>query len=263
MRLMGVDVGFSSTRASTGIACLDEERLHTSRVGTPWASRKIGVPVGFQPSLIAFDGPLLPASANSRIRRQCEFVFIRAPFHKRCKPGLSHSGSGLDLRRATAEACGQFGQILSNSPFAQNICVSRNGPVVEAFPNAFLGVLTSEEVMMSAPKLKRGRRFDWLYEQIVVTGKLESLLSQVVELPTIVWRKLKAENDHELRAALVCLLTAALADQNMAAIVGEETGGWFWLPPLSLWERWAARGLENIIRTMETKGICVAMPNLG
>jgi hypothetical protein len=37
----------------------------------------------------------------------------------------------------------------------------------EAFPNAFLRVFTPEAEMLSAPKLKRGRRFDCPYERIV------------------------------------------------------------------------------------------------
>jgi hypothetical protein len=36
----------------------------------------------------------------------------------------------------------------------------RGGSIVEAFPNAFLGVLIPEIDLLSAPKLKRGRRFD-------------------------------------------------------------------------------------------------------
>jgi hypothetical protein len=33
---------------------------------------------------------------------------------------------------------------------------------VEAFPNAFLGVLMPEVELLGAPKFQRGRRFDWL-----------------------------------------------------------------------------------------------------
>jgi hypothetical protein len=40
--------------------------------------------------------------------------------------------------------------------------VSLSDSIVEAFPNAFLGVLMPEEELLSAPGLKRGRRFDWL-----------------------------------------------------------------------------------------------------
>ena len=62
---------------------------------------------------------------------------------------------------------------------------------MEAFPNAFLGVLTSEVELLSAPKLKRGRRFDWLYEQITTTGRLE--------MPDELWLRLRTEKDHDLR----------------------------------------------------------------
>ena len=77
--------------------------------------------------------------------------------------------------------------------------------------NAFLGVLMPEVELLAAPSLKRGRRFDWLYEQLVTTGRLKSVLSESLGLPNVVWHRLRSETDHELRAALICLLTAALA----------------------------------------------------
>jgi hypothetical protein len=61
---------------------------------------------------------------------------------------------------------------------------------VEAFPNAFLGVLMPEEELELAPKFNRGRRLDWLYEQVVTTGRLESLLSKGLDLPAMVWQRL-------------------------------------------------------------------------
>jgi hypothetical protein len=42
--------------------------------------------------------------------------------------------------------------------------VCREGPILEAFPNAFLGGLMPEVELLAASKLKRGRRFDWLYK---------------------------------------------------------------------------------------------------
>jgi hypothetical protein len=50
--------------------------------------------------------------------------------------------------------------------------------IVEAFPNAFLGVLTPEVELLATPKFKHGRRFDWLCDQMVTTGRSESLLSR-------------------------------------------------------------------------------------
>jgi hypothetical protein len=71
--LMGIDVGFSKTRPTTGIACLNGEQLRLERAGTGWKSREAKIAKGFQPSVIAIDGPLLPAG-------HVESVFIRAPF---------------------------------------------------------------------------------------------------------------------------------------------------------------------------------------
>src|SRR5262245_43802601 len=68
--------------------------------------------------------------------------------------------------------------------------------------NAFLAVLISEVELLSAPRLKRGRRFDWLYERIATTGRLELILSKELDMPDELWLRLRAEKDHELRAAL-------------------------------------------------------------
>jgi len=247
MKLMGVDVGFSQKREATGIACLDGHKLHLSKAGTAWECRRGRIPAGFRPSVIALDGPLLPQGVNELVRRRCEFLFTHAPFSKRCKPGLGHWGMGLELRRAAAEACAQFVQLLDDpTPSPREVSVSCDGPIVEAFPNAFLAVLMPEEEFRSSPKLKRGKRFDWLYNRAVVNNEyVKSSLSTAIGLPVEVWCQLSAETDHDRRAALVCLLTAALAAQGTASTVGDAEGGWFWLPPFSLWQDWAREGLSR------------------
>jgi hypothetical protein len=81
--------------------------------------------------------------------------------------------------------------VSSQLPRRRNIgTVCRKGPVVEAFPNAFLGVLMPEVELLAAPKFKRGRHFDWLYDQMFTTGRLESLLSRRLDLPGVVCRSL-------------------------------------------------------------------------
>jgi len=60
-----------------------------------------------------------------------------------------------------------------------------------------------------------------------------------------VWDKVTVENDHERRAALVCLLTAAFVAQGTAKKVGEAEGGWFWLTPMDLWQECAKEGLSR------------------
>lgn len=249
-KLMGVDVGFSKMRDTTGIACLDGDKLYLSRAGTSWESRKARIPEDFEPDVIAVDGPLLPQGVDELVRRRCELTFIRDPFRNRCKPGLSDFGYGLKLRRATAETFAQFRQILADSTpstrSARAPFVSCGGQIVEAFPNAFLAVLLPDEEFLSSPKLIRGQRFDWLYERVVGSERVKSTLSQAMHLPDEVWNQLSGQTDHELRAALVCLLTAAFAAQGSAERVGDGEGGWFWLPPLCLWQDWARDGLLKV-----------------
>ena len=56
-----------------------------------------------------------------------------------------------------------------------------------------------------------------------------------------------AERDHDIRAAYVCLLTAAVAHAGSATVVGDYLGGWFWLPPLHLWADWATAGVASTV----------------
>ena len=247
MKLMGVDIGFSKTARSTGIACLDADKLTLARAGSSWESRKAAIPAHFQPTVIALDGPLIPQGAEDVVRRSCEFRFIRTPFHNRCKPGLSHWGMGLQLRRATTDASAQFTQLLTDLTAAPHEAYAGYAsPVIEAFPNAFLAVLLPQEDFLSAPKLRRGQRFDWLYDRVARNPGVRSALSKSLDLPNDVWRNLDTQYDHELRAAVICLLTAAFAAEGKAHRVGDDQGGWFWLPPQALWQTWAREGLGKL-----------------
>ncbi len=240
MKLIGVDIGFSKNRKTTGIACLDDKNLCLRKARTDREDRKSKIPNGFHPSFAAFDGPILSRDTEPPARRSCEFLFIHAPFPGRCKPGLSHFGTGLELRNATRNAC---------KDFSESVVL---GPIVEAFPNAFLAVLLPESSFPS-PRLERGKRFDWLYNQALEAKRLEKMFLKL-DLPDEVWQRVRSEKDHELRAALVCLLTAAFVSDGRVTRVGESTGGWFCLPPLSLWEPWAKRGLKTAGETIIKKG---------
>lgn len=253
MNLLGVDVGFSAKRKTTGIAILRGDQLATSRTTRDSTERLAALPPGFRASVIALDGPLLPNATELRHLRLCETVFARSPFHKRCKPGFSHFGCGLELRKATQEAYTEFARtLLPMNTETDSTCLK--GPVVEAFPNAFLGVLVDDLDFRTIPKLRRGHRFDWLYDRVAASGKLEEALSRLIPLPVTVWRQLREETDHELRAALICLLTAAIAAVGEATVVGEDFGGWFWLPPRAAWQPWALEGLNKATKRVEMEG---------
>jgi len=118
-------------------------------------------------------------------------------------------------------------------------------PIVEAFPNAFLGVVVSEGDYASAMRIKRGGKFDWLYDRWIE----RSLFAQVVaaaRLPEAIASRCEAEADHDVRAALVCLLTAAFAATGDGIAVGHEVTGYFFLPPAEVWAPWAKTSLREI-----------------
>jgi hypothetical protein len=47
----------------------------------------------------------------------------------------------------------------------------------------------SEVELLSAPKFRRGQRFDWLYEHIVTSGRLESVLSKNGSVQKVLQKK--------------------------------------------------------------------------
>jgi hypothetical protein len=108
---------------------------------------------------------------------------------------------------------------------------------VEAFPNAFLGVAVPDDDYVTATKTKRGEKFDWLYERWIDHGLFRTVVD-AAQLPDGIAERCEAETDHDIRAALVCLLTAAFAAQGTAVAVGQEVDGYFFLPPADLWTDW-------------------------
>ena len=189
--------------------------------------------------MIAIDGPLVPAGTDERAKRQCESFFIRGLFQKRCKPGLSHFGSGFALRRAARDTAEQF----------RHLAASVGGPhiisdrwIVEAFPNAFIGVMLSDEAFSIGIAAKR-KKFDWLYRHALREQVFQRLMRHLQWDCDALLARLEAECDHERRAALICLLTAGCAAVGQAIVVGDEAGGYFWLPPRQLWAHWALDAL--------------------
>ncbi|MDQ2079032.1 hypothetical protein RA307_02480 [Xanthobacteraceae bacterium Astr-EGSB] len=131
-------------------------------------------------------------------------------------------------------------------------------PVVEAFPNGFLGVLLAERVFKTGLKLRRGKRFDWLYDRALATGVLSGVLLDQSWGDDSALREVEADHDtrarHEKRAALVCLLTAGFAHVGRATVLGDPGSRWFWLPPTTLWAEWARHGLDEAIARSRVRG---------
>lgn len=112
--LLGIDVGFSKSRPTTGITWSKNGDFGAARTHADWDRRRQHIPASTQFSVIAIDGPLVPVGSDDSLDRLCERLFIRGAFQTRCKPGMSNHGYGKDLRRAAAETAIGYGSSLSH-----------------------------------------------------------------------------------------------------------------------------------------------------
>lgn len=233
--LLGIDVGFSKTAKSTGIAIYDRGRLTTlTCIGSSVQDR--AAVLEDQPifDAVAIDGPIV-AESNPPLPRACELRLSRGKFSRRCKPGLSHFGFGLPLRDAATRIATEMQTRVRPAPRA----------IVEAFPNAFLGVLLADEDFATLGPIKRGSKSDAYYARVAATGRFAGILAHLDwnddALLTILHDNATATHRaaHDKRAALVCLLTAACALSGQAEYIGDPAGGYICLPPKALWAPWA------------------------
>jgi hypothetical protein len=257
--LLGIDVGFSERKNTTGIASYrfgHEASLHC--VGSLAEHRANVLRDGSLYHAIAIDGPIVPVSEGPRqIVRLCERVLSRGMFGKRCKPGFSHFGTGLKLRQAATT-------IAFEMPLQK---LTASVPVVEAFPNAFLGVMLDDCAYREMGRIPRGKKSDVFFKRAVADRAFDrlfdclqwdgmSLNAQIAALA-----KATTRISHEHRAAIVCMLTAACALSTRAEMIGDQIGGHICLPPLDVWADWAKRELEaQCSQTWGSRAIQQARP---
>lgn len=249
--LLGIDVGFSQTRRSTGIAIYRHGELVTPVcVGSSPQQRSTALQGCGSFDAIAIDGPILPVGAEPALKRRAESLLVGKGFHNRCKPGMSHHHRGLKLRNATLPIANEMVHLAKPaSPHFGKHLVRERAPIFEAFPNSFLGVLLEPTDYDAILPNKHESKSDIFFRQVSKNQAFSRLLK------SLDWhddKLLQALNDacstrgqeaHDCRAALVCLLTAASALSGKATYVGDEFGGWICLPPKALWARWAREAL--------------------
>jgi predicted nuclease with RNAse H fold len=229
--LLGVDVGFSKARKTTGLAWCVNGRIGVALAGTNWLSRSAELPTGILFDMVAVDAPVVPSGPSQDGARGCESVLSRDAFSRRCKPGMSHFGRGLALRQSGSDAARQFGEVCAE--------------LVEAFPNAALAVLLDQAVF-DEPALHNRAKSDRYYEA-AARGALEKMLDALGWVSDEGVKRVLQERHHDLRAALVCLMVAGFAAARTATAVGDPAGGWIVLPPEELWASWAREALTRAV----------------
>lgn len=148
-------------------------------------------------------------------------------------------GTGRLLREHAGAAADRLADAAPNP--TQWPAVRAAPSIIEAFPNAYLGVCLLDRVYAAQPPLRRGRKFDWLYECWLAPE--HAGLFERLGLPAQLSTALRVTRDHDERAALVCLMTAGGVLAGRFAALGEPVGGWIALPPLDCWASWAQDAL--------------------
>jgi hypothetical protein len=262
LHIAGLDIGFSTTRRSAGVGAFDGKQIKLIACFGAEACRSL---IGFgRYDIIAIDGPVVPTDYGIGKARPVERLFCRRSFQKRCKPGMSHiPNTGVRLRQEASNAADLLVDALDDQHDASLFPRVRKGPIIEAFPNAFLGVCLDDDVFEGMPLLRRGRKFDWLYEQWKSKRLVEKLSALTMEERDLFQTEFDKTDHHEHRAALVCVLTALLTARGHFTAIGDIQGGWFFLPPWSYWKRWSQETITSGIHELNQDGAQIQLLQVG
>ncbi len=254
LNVAGLDVGYAKPPKKTnGVGIWRQGNLQTEKRYCREDAWKPIITTG-KFDVLAIDGPVIALSADNGIKRNVERLFSMGLFQRRCKPGMSHFGQGLRLRE---EAILAADKLQASAPFTQSDShvpqIRAGSAIVEAFPNAFLGVCLSNQTYDPVPQLKRGKKFDWLYKK-AIDQKIMHRMGGLSEQEQVDWQRwIDKEDDHELQATIVCTLTALLVAKGHYVAVGDEVSGWFFLPPFSAWTDWAKETIQNNINKLNDR----------
>lgn len=204
---------------------------------------------------LGIDAPVLPKNVVHYDSRPVESLFMRGAYQTRCKPGASHvAGTGQALRRSGCDTAIQFAAETFSQVAVPYPRVQTNQNIVEAFPNAFLGVMLDQQVIAAAT-VSRGDKTDTFFALCNTTGAFQALQRHVGWPDTDFWNALAATTQHDELAALICAATAVCAHVGKYVAVGDAQGGYFFLPPWTLWQAWAKRALTAGWQTQGIHGV--------
>jgi hypothetical protein len=264
-KVLGIDVGWSAVRATTGLAVLAWDAAsvtwHLDRTGPDKDERRrrlaaLLARAGGAIQAVAVDGPLRPGLECRKTYRGADSLLSRGLFQRRGKVAPTSCPSGIRLHE---EACA-----LADLALEHPVARARHRPaihpraIVEAFPNLFFGVLCDACTEAPYPvPLQRRKWTDTFYQVLAARGRLQTLLDLLLPGRRLIgdWN---AVRNHEDRAALACALTALGAVLGRYVAVGADDG-WVMLPPWDVWGageegRWAEAALRANVAAARRDG---------
>ena len=260
---LGIDVGYSKRRRSTGLCLLkisdgvlswecintgtkECDRLEDLRALVPKGTHLLGVGI---------DGPITSALRVVPHYRTADALLSRGPFRFRGKPGQTSSPSGQMLHyHATLLAklvLGLQGQEHLSLAKATHPNPVGDRRILEIFPNAFLGVLLPDEAF-SGLRLYRDAS-DRFWDIAIHVSYLSNLIDNIAPQVTLSC-PLSTVIDHDHRAALICALAVLCVARNRYVAIGDPVDGDIILPPDECWgegqgeEPWAETALRHNLK---------------
>lgn len=189
----------------------------------------------------------MPHGLPGPTSRLVEQALASGGFARRCKAAFSHvPGTGRLLREHAGAAADR---LIAAAPHPTRCPTVRAAHgIIEAFPNAYLGVCLPDGVYATQPPLRRGRKSDWLYDRWLAAE--HAVLFERIGAPAGLSDAMRITRDHDERAALVCLMTACGVLTGRFVALGEPVGGWITLPPLDCWASWARDALAAALHRL-------------
>lgn len=250
---LGVDVGFSTQVRSTGICVIEPSEKVPVRCAHVRTHETFGAMDDLlarkHPVAVAIDGPLVPvgspcASFTEVNRyRNCERLLSGGIFQKRCKPGPTNSPRGLALHRQAT--------LIANKLMRQ----FPGTVIAEAFPNAFLGVMLSDDAFQSP--IRRGIKSDVFWDHCVRrTSVMRRLLGHLFaeRAARRIFEQIAPLENHDERAAVICAIVARGAEMKANLLVGDHADGAISLPPHRFIKGWARKVLMNRVANYSPSG---------
>ncbi len=272
---LGIDVGYSKTRRSTGLCLLKMTPTALSwkclNTGTCESQRlqdlRALVPLGTNLLGVGIDGPLTPGLRVVPHYRSSDALLTRGVFAKRGKPGATSAPSGQQLHKHATLLAELVLKLQNECHFTLDLATHPNpvnrSRILEVFPNAFLSVLLPDAAFHTLRPKRNASDLFWeaavpearrpSYVGPYLMRLIESLApGRRLETP------LEAVVDHDHRAALLCALAVLCAHQRRYVLSGDPVDGDIILPPHEFWgpgseessAPWAETALRNSVKAV-------------
>ena len=281
---LGIDVGCSPDRYTTGLCLITLEHNHFKRhclntngqKARRLADLRSLIPKGATISAVGIDGPLTTNFQLINRYRTADAFLSRGDFQFRCKPGNTNSNTGQDLHRHATKLAKLVLELndegylrVEDAVHPDRIHQSR---VVETFPNAFLGVLLSDALFKELGHIPRGEKSDRFWETSVhkdnegnegILMRLIQHLGDQIRMD----KPLGSITNHDHRAAFICALTGLCVARNEYVSVGDPEDGNICLPPFDVWgagpeggdrerqNRWGETTLRRNLASLHSKAV--------